>query len=111
MIDYQIWSDQGTGVWVVLASHLTTRSYTATGLYAGTEYTFKAKSRNSVGYSELSDPVVITAAKVPDQPTAPTTAILDRWSVVIDWVAPYDGGAQILYYTIEIRTADATVFE
>lgn len=47
---------------MILISGLTTRSYTATGLYSGTEYNFKAKARNSVGYSELSAAVVIVAA-------------------------------------------------
>lgn len=53
----------------------------------------------------------IVAAQKPDQPSVPTTAILDRWSVVIDWVAPYDGGVPITSYTIQIRTADASIFD
>lgn len=63
-----------------------------------------------MGYGEFSDEIAILAAQIPDIPNAPTTAILDRWSVVIDWTAPYNGGTPITSYTIEIRTTDISVF-
>jgi hypothetical protein len=44
-------------------------------------------------------------------PNPPTTTISNRWNVVIDWVAPYDGGTPITSYTIEIRTTDQQVFD
>lgn len=31
--------------------------------------------------------------------------------MIIDWTAPYNGGTQLTSYTIEIRTADISVFE
>jgi len=40
----------------------------------------------------------------------PNTRVLDRWSVVIEWTAPYDGGSPITSYTIEIRTSDVDVY-
>ena len=110
VIDFQIWSDQATGDFVELATGLTDRSYTAIDLYSGSTYTFKVKARNSVGYSEFSDPVSILAAQIPDTPNAPTTTISNRWTVVVDWNAPYNGGADITSYTIEIRTTDASVY-
>lgn len=110
-IDYQVWCDMGYGNWQALASGLTTRSYTATGLYAGTLYSFKVKARNEVGFSAFSNEVQIYASQRPDIPAAPTTTIQDRWSVVINWSPPYDGGAPITSYTVEIRTADANIFE
>jgi len=105
-----VWYDQGTGVYVALATGLTEREYTATSLYSGTTYGFKVKARNSVGYGELSDEILILAAQVPDMPGTPTTMISERWNVVIDWTAPYTGGSEITSYTIEIRTADQQVF-
>jgi hypothetical protein len=54
--------------------------------------------------------VTILAAQIPDIPAAPTTSISDRWSVVIDWSAPYNGGTPIISYTVEIRTSDVTVY-
>lgn len=43
-------------------------------------------------------------------PVPPTTTILNRWYVVIDWVTPYNGGTPITSYTIEIRTTDRSIF-
>jgi len=51
------------------------------------------------------------AARIPNIPNPPTTTISDRWSVVINWTAPYDGGAEITSYTIEVRTSDASVYK
>lgn len=62
------------------------------------------KARNSVGYSQLSAATSILAAQVPDTPSAPTTSIKDRWTVEIEWQAPYNGGSSITAYTVELRT-------
>jgi hypothetical protein len=113
VIDYQVWYENGsgTGVYIELVSALTEREYMVTSLYSGVTYSFKVKARNSVGYSELSDAFEILAAQISDIPTAPTTTISDRWNVVIDWTAPYSGGSVITSYTIEIRTADVTIWQ
>jgi len=85
---------------VILASGITKRSYTSISLYSATTYSFKVKARNSVGFSDFSLPISILAAQIPDIPLAPTTTISDRWNVVIDWIAPYNGGTPITSYTI-----------
>jgi hypothetical protein len=87
VIDYQVWSDDaaGDGIYIELVSALTLREYTSTSLYSGSTYSFKVKARNDIGYSELSESFEILAAQIPDIPSAPTTTILDRWNVVIDW--------------------------
>jgi hypothetical protein len=56
VIDYELYFDSGLNndVYTLLATGLTEREYTATGLYSGTTYRFKAKARNSVGFSDLS---------------------------------------------------------
>jgi len=36
--------------------------------------------------------------------------ISDRWNVIIDWIAPYNGGTPIISYTIEIRTSDSSIY-
>lgn len=51
VIDYQVWYDQSTGVWVLFDSGITTTSYTTGGLIAGNTYAFKLLSRNSFGFS------------------------------------------------------------
>jgi hypothetical protein len=67
VIDYQVWYDLGTGApYQVLASNILTRSYTATGLTAGTTYNFVVQSRNSVGLSSYSLATPVLAAQVPD---------------------------------------------
>ena len=40
----------------------------------------------------------------------PTTEISNKWNVIIDWTAPYNGGTDVTSYTIHIRTTDASVF-
>lgn len=64
IIDYQIWFDDASGDsnFIILASSLTQRQFTANNLYSGSTYSFKVKARNSVGFSELSDAVTILAA-------------------------------------------------
>ena len=111
VIDYRIQYDQSTGTWIELASGIQVKYYTTTvSLIQGHLYSFKVKARNSVGYSDFSSPVSILAAQIPDVPLAPTTIISDRWNVVINWVAPYNGGTPITSYTIEIRTKDSSIY-
>jgi len=52
----------GSNSYVILASGITTRSYTAVSLYSATTYSFKVKARNSVGFSDFSIPISILAA-------------------------------------------------
>jgi hypothetical protein len=59
------------------------------------------EARNNVGYSSASAPVTILAATLPSIPEAPTTTINGQ-SVVINWVAPYNGGTAITGYQIQI---------
>ena len=73
--------------YIVLASEITTTSYTVTGLTAGLTYRFKVESRNSYGFSILSSEVSILCATIPSIPTTPTTTnVLDK--VLFDWIAP-----------------------
>lgn len=75
LIDYRIWSDQGTGTtYSVIALNVATTSFTVTGLTQGTTYKFRVDARNSQGYSASSAVVTILAAQIPDVPSAPTTS-------------------------------------
>jgi hypothetical protein len=100
-LDYQVWYDQGilNSTLVLLASALTTKSYTATGLTEGTSYVFKVAARNSVGVSALSNQVRILAAQIPDVPSAPLTTVSGD-NVVISWTKPYTGGSEITSYVV-----------
>lgn len=67
VIDYRIYYDQSTDTWIELDTGITVKTYTTTvALIEGHTYSFKTMSRNSVGYGELSDPVSILAAQIPD---------------------------------------------
>ena len=102
IIDYRVWFDQGTDDWIVADNAVTTQSYQTTdSLIAGETYKFYVEARNEVGYSSASSVISIIAASTPDAPAAPTTSI-NGDSIVINWIAPYNGGSKITGYTIEI---------
>ena len=62
MIDYRIWSDQATGVYMPVISNLAAKSYLVTGLSVGSTYSFKIQARTAFGYGPYSDVVIILAA-------------------------------------------------
>jgi len=52
IIDYQVQYDQGLQMFTTIASGVTDRYYTVTGLTIGITYTFRVKARNEFGYSD-----------------------------------------------------------
>lgn len=76
---------------------------------AGATYNFRVFARNSVGYSLASSDLSILVASPPDQVEAPTTARFTD-SVVVTWLAPYDGSTQITSYTVSFLGADGTTY-
>lgn len=82
VIDYRVSWDQGTGTWDIRQSGLSTLSYTASSLTAGTIYSFRVEARNAYGFSEYSQEVSVLAASKPSTPIAPTTTI-DGSNVII----------------------------
>lgn len=109
IVDYRISSTEEGGTYSILASGITTQSYTATDLTAGTNYKFKVASRNSYGYSDYSTEVLILAAEVPATPSAPTTSV-NADKVDISWSAPSANGSPILAYSVSVRTSDGTTY-
>jgi hypothetical protein len=111
VIDYRIWF-KSTGSYAVLATGVTTLTYTASGLTTGTTYAFKVQARNSQGYSNSSPELTVLTAAVPSMPTAPTTEFILSTPdyVKITWTAPAANGAAISAYTIKIRTSNNVDF-
>lgn len=105
VLSYQLWTDQGMGIWTVLEEELQSQSYTHTGLIEGTTYVYKVKARTVFDLSDYSNTVSILAADIPYQVSAPTTSISGD-NVKIDWVAPFNNGDPISSYTISIRHKD-----
>lgn len=97
------------GAFSVIATGITTQSYTITGLTVGTNYEFTVEAQNSVGFSSPSTSVAFLHAIAPDQPEKPTTSNVGT-NVLIDWYEPYDQGADITSFSILIRHSDGVSF-
>ena len=70
VIDYNVYFDQGLGIYVLIADKLTTSYFTtAATLIPGVTYFFKVTARNTVGSSNYSSVISILAAQIPDAPT------------------------------------------
>jgi hypothetical protein len=109
ILDYKITYDQATDSWVDLVEGVTDLEYTTEiGLVAGETYKLRVYARNSVGFSAPTE-ITILVAQVPDQLDAPVS-VYDDPNVVISWVAPFDGGSDIISYSILIREADGVTF-
>jgi len=103
IIDYQISYKTVASAYLVLATGITTTSYTASALTPDVIYTFKVTARNLVGLGADSLEVTIRAATIPSVPAAPTTSVNSNISVTISWLAPFNGGSTISGYTVAIR--------
>ena len=87
----------------MLATGITTTSYTSSSLTADVVYTFKITARTLVGLGADSTELSVRAAAKPSVPAAPATSVNTNVSVTITWSAPYNGGSAITAYTVAIR--------
>ena len=112
---YGIQWDQGTSTYVELigesSDNLLTSYIVASGITAGTTYTFKIRAQNKWGWGDYSTTTSILAASVPSQIPAATTSINSATgSVKIVWTAPSTNGDNIDSYTINILENDGTTW-
>ena len=110
VLDYTLWSDQGSGSYQPVVSGLASTAYTVSGLSLGTSYTFRVQARNAYGLSDFTYSVPILAAQQPDVPSAPETLFL-RTSVKVSWLAPYNGGSPITGYRVQLKQSDGIFSE
>jgi len=103
VIDYQISYKTGAAAYSIIATGITTTSYTASSLTPDAIYVFKVTARNLVGLGPDSSEATIRAAAIPNVPAAPTTSMNTNVSVTISWTAPFNGGSVITSYTVRIR--------
>jgi len=94
VLDYRLSTDQSTETWIILASGITNRFYTATGLTAGQTYQFKVEARNSYGYSSYSLSRSILCATFPSTPIAPVTSVSVN-NVIVTLTPPASNGLAI----------------
>lgn len=110
IIDYRIYYDQSTDIWIELEDGVATRTYTTSALLTkGRTYKIKVQARNSVGYGEFSSEVAILAAEVPAQPVAPKTTI-SALNVIVTWSTPDNGGSSITSYLVKARHQDGATY-
>jgi hypothetical protein len=76
-------------------------SYSATGLSTGETYYFRVKATNGIGDSEFSEVAEVFIPNVPATPGAVTFGDITESSVVINWMAPDNGGSAITSYVLE----------
>lgn len=62
VIDFTISYMYGANAYTVLASAITSQSYTAVGLSPGIQYTFEVRARNAYGSSSYSTPLSVLSA-------------------------------------------------
>jgi len=113
IISYHLQYDQGTTTWTDLqgfASDSTLLTHTISSLTSGTEYKFRLRAKNSLGYGVYSSEVAMTPAATPSTPSAPVTT-LDEPYARITWSAPSDNGSPITSYTITILQQDGSYSE
>jgi hypothetical protein len=70
---------------------------------------FTVESRNSYGYSAVSDELTMLCAFIPDPPLTATTTNSNEL-VTIDWSEPVNNGSPIIAYRIFIRESDEATF-
>ena len=107
IIDYRINIAEVGQSYSVVASGVTSTSYTVTGLTAGKTYELKVEARNSYGYSASSSILTMLCAFVPDSPTTITTANVND-KVSVSWNEPVTNGSPITAYKIIIKQKDQT---
>lgn len=87
----------------MLASNIVAKTYTAVGLTAGQTYKFKVESRNSFGFSVLSEEVAIIAAAIPDAPInlSNDASITSADQIGISWQdGSFNGGISVIDYRV-----------
>jgi hypothetical protein len=109
VIDYRINQRVQGGSYSVIASGISTQSYTATGLTLGTIYEFTVEARNTNGHGNPSTDFTILHALIPETITTSTTTN-SEYNVIIDWTAPSENGSTITFYTVTIRQSDETTY-
>lgn len=106
ILDYTITYavDDGNENYSLLASGVTTTSYTDSSVTMGTTYLFRVQARSDHGISEYSGVLSVLIASKPSRPDAPATTWSDADdTITVSWTEPTTNGGPITSYLIQIR--------
>lgn len=107
IVKYELWIDDGAGVWPVTPIYYTplvpgaTYTYKFTGLTAGGNYQIKIVAVNLVGSSVASEVSYFQCADISDAPSTPILESTTPTSISVAWNEPLsDGGSPISGYRL-----------
>ncbi len=96
---YEISRKTGTGSYVTLSSTYTSLTYTDQNLTNGTQYTYRVRAYNEIGWGGYSAEKAATPRTVPNAPSAPTVSPGNGQNK-ITWSAPTNNGAAVTNYEV-----------
>ena len=115
-IDFEIWSYHESAserrprgrnlqeeVYVLYKSGVVGTTLTLSDLSPNEVYKIKIRGRNTVGFSDFTNPISVIASGKPSKPNTPVTTQVSNTQVVITWQAPTDNGSVITSYSITVR--------
>lgn len=82
---------------------------TITDVMESTKYIFKIIAVNKIGESEPTETEPVTAKDPwdrPDKPEPPSASNIKDTSMKLNWIAPDDGGSEIINYILEMKAED-----
>jgi hypothetical protein len=104
--DYELWWNNGRTssrgiVWILLNETKGTTFTTNTKIDITREYFFKVRAKTTCGMGRFSSVRAVSYLTVPCQMEPPKT-VINGCQVNITWIAPCNGGTQILSYKVDL---------
>ena len=105
LVEYKL--DSGSS-WTQSPTGSIAVSYLVTGLNNGFIYDFRVSAINVLGTSSPSSIIYVTPSTIPSAPVITSSLSYQNQQSLVTWTPPYDGGAPILYYSLQYTTSLTT---
>jgi hypothetical protein len=107
---YKVEQQIGEGSWTVLggSTAITTTSFSATGLVAGSSYKFRVSATNVYGTGGFSNTVTVAASSVPGAPVVTATPSSNQ--VSLSWTTPATNGSALTFFRVERAATGSSVW-